>query len=245
MLTEQEYERYQRQLLLSEIQEEGQERLKSARVAIIGVGGLGSPAATYLAYAGIGNLRLIDRDRVEASNLNRQTLHTPSDIGRPKVESAKDKLAIANPAVVIEALQEEFNAQTADRLLCDIDVALDCLDNLTSRILLNEACFRARIPFVHAAVHGFDGEVGLFVPGKTACYSCYLGKRRPPAASSPFPVIGTTPGLLGVIQSLEALKWLLGLPSSTAGSIHFIQTLSLECTRIRVAKLTGCIVCQG
>jgi len=187
MLTGQEHERYQRQLLLPEVQEEGQERLKNASVALIGVGGLGSPAATYLAYAGIGKLRLIDRDRVEASNLNRQTLHTPSDIGRPKVESAKDKLAKANPAVAIEACEEEFHAQSAERLLYDIDIALDCLDNLPSRILLNEACFRARIPFVHAAIHGFDGRSRPVRPRKNGLLFLLPGKTQAARRLEPFP----------------------------------------------------------
>ena len=241
----QEHERYLRQLILPEVREEGQERLKSASVALIGLGGLGSPAATYLAYAGTGKLRLIDRDCVEASNLNRQTLHTPFDVGKPKVESAKEKLSKVNPFSVIEAFEEEFDDQNAGRLLSGMDIVLDCLDSISSRIVLNEACFRARIPFVHAAVHGFDGEIGLFVPGRTACYSCYLEKRRPPLSSSPLPVLGTTPGLLGTLQALEAIKWILGIPSPLEGSIHFLRTLSLEFTRIRVIKREGCLACQG
>lgn len=244
MLTEPEIERYSRQILLPEIGKKGQERLKASSAGIVGLGGLGSPAALYLAYAGIGRIRLIDRDRVDLSNLNRQTLHTPSDIGRPKVQSAKDKLLKSNPQVHIEPMEGELNTKNAHNLLGGLDVVLDCLDNLPSRLLINEACFRLGTPFVHAAIHGFDGEISVFSPGETACYACYLGARRPPHSLTPFPVIGTTPGFFGVLQALEGIKRLLGLPSPVKGSMLLVRTLNFETFRIPIKKQTDCMVCQ-
>lgn len=245
MLTEAETERYRRQILLPEIGNDGQERLKASKVGIVGVGGLGSPAALYTAYAGVGEIRLVDRDKVELSNLNRQTLHTPSDIGRPKVQSAKEKLLKANPQTQIEAVQAELTPKTAESLLKDLDIVLDCLDNLPSRLVLNEACFRLGIPFVHAAIHAFDGELSLFIPGKTACYACYLGARVPPSSSTPFPVMGTTSGFFGVLQALEVIKQRLGLPSPFEGCMLLVRTLSLESFRIPISQRTECSACQG
>jgi len=204
MLSERERERYSRQLPL--IGEEGQERLHCASVCVAGAGGLGSPALLYLAAAGVGHLRLVDPDRVERSNLNRQILHAEPDISRFKVESAADKIRALNPDIKIEALPVAVNAGNAQALAGGMDLLLDALDNYEARYHLNRAALDQGIPLVHAAVNGFFGQMTTIVPGETACLQCAFPYPPERVDTS---VIGVTAGIIGLLQALEAIKILI------------------------------------
>jgi adenylyltransferase/sulfurtransferase len=205
MLSERERERYGRQIPL--IGSEGQERLKRARVLIAGVGGLGSPIAIYLAAAGVGHIRLVDQDRVEQSNLNRQILHWERDIGTAKTQSAEEKLRQMNPDISVETVQVTLTESNLGTYAQGMDGIVDALDNYPARYLLNRAALALNLPLFHGAIWGFDGQVTTIVPGKTVCLRCIFPN---PPPESVFPVIGVAPGIIGLIQANEVLKYLLG-----------------------------------
>jgi molybdopterin/thiamine biosynthesis adenylyltransferase len=209
MLLENEAERFDRQILLPEIGRSGQEKLKQARVMIAGAGGLGSPAALYLAAAGIGTLRIVDDDRVALSNLNRQILHGDADIGKLKVDSATHRLARLNSHTVIEARAETITGENAATLAGGCDAIIDALDNIETRFILNQAAVSHRIPFMHGAVNGFEGRAMTIIPGKSACLRCMHRGGAP--SSAKFPVIGVAPGVIGAIQATETIKVLLAI----------------------------------
>jgi len=178
MLTEDEIRRYDRQIRI--FGEEGQNRLKKAKVFIAGVGGLGSPLSIYLAVAGIGKLRIVDNDVVALENLNRQILHWDNDIGREKIESAEAKLKGINPNVEVEPISETITEDNADRLVGDFDVIVDAMDNFATRYVLNKIALTKGVPFFHGAVHGFYGQATTIIPGKTACLRCIFPEAPPP-----------------------------------------------------------------
>jgi adenylyltransferase/sulfurtransferase len=204
MLSGTESERYLRQIPL--IGEEGQEKLRGAKILIVGAGGLGTPAALYLAAAGVGQIRIIDPDRVDRTNLNRQILHTEKDIGRPKVHSAAEKLRALNPEVEIEPIEDALREENSDPLVRGMDLLLDALDNFQARYILNRAAVSCGIPLIHAAVNGLSGQMTTVIPGKTPCLECIFP--HPPPAARP-PVLGITAGMLGLLQAGEALRLLL------------------------------------
>ena len=208
MLTERERARYARQLLL--FGEEGQERLKRSKVFIAGAGGLGCPIALYLAVAGVGEIRLVDRDTVEQTNLNRQVLHWERDIGTPKAGSAEAKLREANPDIRVEALVATIDEANVRDLVGDADLIVDAMDNFPTRYLLNREALRSGVPLIHGAIRGFSGQATTIVPGRTACLECIFPE-APPAEV--FPVVGTTPGIIGLIQANEAIKYITGTRS--------------------------------
>ncbi len=197
--------RYARQLPL--FGTEGQECLQAATVLVAGAGGLGSPVLLYLAAAGVGRLIIADCDAVEETNLNRQVLHWEQDIGRMKVRSSEEKLRAFNPAVEIITVDEQITERNAARIAADALIIVDCLDNFAARFALNDAALRKDIPFVHGAVRGFHGQVTTMVPGRTACMRCLYASAPPPA---PVPVLGTTAGVVGMIQANEVIKYLVG-----------------------------------
>ena len=205
MLLERERERYARQMLL--FGEEGQERLKKAKVFIAGAGGLGCPIALYLAVAGIGEILLADRDTVDRTNLNRQVLHWERDIGELKARSAEAKLREVNPDIRVNAFATTINEANVRDLVGDADLIVDALDNFPTRYLLNREALRSGIPLLHGGIRGFDGQVTTIIPGRTACLECIFPE-APPAEV--FPVIGTTAGIIGVIQANEAVKYITG-----------------------------------
>jgi molybdopterin-synthase adenylyltransferase len=209
MLTFAELKRYQRQTSLPELGETGQVKLKRARVVICGAGGLGSPAAIYLAAAGIGSLRIIDFDHVSLDNLNRQILHGHDDIDRLKVDSAKQTLKNLNPDIAVEVFEEKITVHNIQRLVSSANVVIDALDNFETRYIVNKAAVQLRIPLVHGAIKGFEGRALTIVPGKSACLRCMHPGAAPPANA--FPVIGVTPGVIGAIQATEAIKLVLGI----------------------------------
>jgi len=200
MLSVDERKRYDRQIMIRGVGEEGQEKLKRAKILIAGAGGLGSPAAMYLTAAGVGKIRVVDHDSVELSNLNRQVLHWDEDIGRSKVESATEKLKKLNRAVEIEAIEETITEANLSQLVADSDLIVDAMDNLPTRYLLNKAAVERNIPFFHGAIYAFEGRAMTIIPGKTACLRCVYHGVVP---GEKFPVMGVAPGVIGCIQATE------------------------------------------
>lgn len=240
MLSDDELRRYDRQILIEGFGEEGQEKLKKAKVFIAGVGGLGSPVSTYLAAAGIGKIRIVDSDSVEPSNLNRQVLHWSSDIGRGKVHSATNKLKDLNPFVKIEAFQETINESSISKLVADSDVIVDAMDNLETRHLLNMISLKKNIPFFHGAVRGFEGRASTFIPGQTACFACMYGN---PPPEKKFPVLGTTAAVIGSIQATEVIKYITGLGKLLANRLLILNGLTMEFNEIKINKNPDCKQC--
>jgi molybdopterin/thiamine biosynthesis adenylyltransferase len=241
MLTKKELERYSRQIMIRGFGAEGQEKLKKARVFIAGAGGLGSPAAIYLAAAGIGTIIIADRDRVERSNLNRQILHRDKDIGIEKTASAAAKLKQLNPEIKIETRAETINEANAAILAGDADLIVDAMDNLPTRYLLNRTAIANNIPFFHGAVYGFEGRAMTVIPGKSACLNCLYHGALPPEEKTP--VIGVTPGVIGCIQATEVIKYLTGMGELLTGRLLNYDGLSMKFTEFHVKKDPGCVIC--
>jgi molybdopterin/thiamine biosynthesis adenylyltransferase len=241
MLTEKEKERYDRQILIYGFGEAGQEKLKRARVFIAGIGGLGSPAAIYLAAAGIGTIRIADHDMIELSNLNRQVLHWEENTGERKVDSAAAKLRKLNPEITIETVPETITDANASRLVGDADLIVDAMDNLPTRYLLNKTAIDKGIPFFHGAVYGFEGRAMTVIPGKTACLNClYHGARVP---GEKFPVIGVTPAVIGCIQATEVIKYLTGLGELLTGRLLNYDALTMKFTEFKINRDPNCEHC--
>jgi adenylyltransferase/sulfurtransferase len=240
MLTPSEQERYDRQIMIGEIGEEGQEKLKRSRVVIAGTGGLGSPIAIYLTAAGIGMIRLIDHDQVALSNLNRQILHWEEDIGRKKVDSARTKLRNLNRAVEIEAIAETVTEGNVSKLVNGCDVIVDAMDNLPTRYILNRCAIEKNIPFFHGAVNGFEGRVMTIIPGESACLRCMY---RGPVPQEKFPVIGVAPAVIGVIQATEVIKYLLGIGKLLTNRLLIYDGLKVTFSEFTVNKNPDCDHC--
>ncbi|MDI3476077.1 MAG: molybdopterin-synthase adenylyltransferase [Thermococcaceae archaeon] len=208
MLSEREIERYDRQIMI--FGKEGQEKLKGAKVAVVGVGGLGSPVAYYLAAAGVGTLLLVDEQRPELSNLNRQILHWEEDVGeRPKPESARWKLERFNSDIKIETFSGRLTEENVEEVLKGVDVVVDCLDNFETRYLLDDYVHRKKIPLVHGAVEGMHGQITTIVPGLTKSLKELFPKVK--EKEEKFPIIGATAGVVGSIQAMEVIKLLTGI----------------------------------
>ena len=240
MLSKEEQERYDRQIIMRGIGEEGQEKLKRAKIVIAGSGGLGSPVATYLAAAGVGTLRIIDHDKVELSNLNRQILHWDKDIGTDKVVSAREKLTSLNNNVQIEAINDTIDESNVLSLVKGFDVIIDAMDNLETRFLLNSTAIELNIPFIHGAIYGFEGRATTIIPGKTACLRCiYQGI----APKEKFPVIGVVPGIIGCIEASEALKYLLHIGTLLSNRLLMFNGLSMKFTELPIKRNPSCEHC--
>lgn len=240
MLEPAEQERYDRQILIPEIGVEGQERLKGASIFIAGAGGLGSPIAIYLAAAGLGRIRIVDRDTVDVTNLNRQVLHWEKDLGRRKVDSGLEKLEGINPHVRIEALGEVIDERNVLGLTEGCDGIVDAMDNLPTRYLLNGAAIQRGIPFFHGAVRGFEGRAMTVIPGKSACLRCMY---RGPVPQEKFPVIGVAPGLIGVIQATEVIKYVVGAGILLTDRMLVYDGLESKFTEFRVKRNPNCDHC--
>ena len=240
MLTSDERERYGRQIMIDEIGESGQERLKAASVLIAGAGGLGSPVAIYLAAAGVGRLRIVDNDQVALSNLNRQILHLEPDVGRKKADSAAGKLGRYNPAARIEGIDRTITGKNVARLTDGCDLIVDAMDNQGARHLLNRAAVDRNLPLIHGAVCGFEGRAMTVLPGRSACLRCM---HRQAAAAGVFPVIGTAPAVIGAIQATEAVKCILGVGELLAGRLLVYEGLAMTFTEFRIRRRPGCGHC--
>ena len=244
-LSESERTRYQRHLLLPEVGEPGQQKLKAARVLIVGAGGLGCPAALYLAAAGVGRLRIVDDDRVELSNLQRQILYDTHDLGALKVEVAAGKLRALNPDIEVEALALRVNAGNVLELVRDADVVIDGSDRLSTRYLTNDACVIAKRPWVAAAIHRFDGQAMIYVPGAGPCYRCVFPQAdddlTPNCAEAG--VLGVLPAMLGSLQATETIKLILGLGASPAGRFLTYDALAMSFQEFKTRPRADCAVC--
>jgi len=245
-LTDEQLERYRRQISLPEIGPDGQVRLASSKVLLTGVGGLGSSAALYLAGAGVGTLGLADGDVVETVNLHRQVLYTTADLGKMKVDCAADRLQGLNPEVSIVKYPYHLARDNASEIVRDYDVVIDTCDNFPTRYLINDACFLENKPYVHGSVYGYEGQVTVFVRGKGPCYRClYPEPPRPdPASASVEPgLLGMSPGVIGVIEATEALKLLLGIGKNLTGRIFIIDLLQATFHEAEVARNPDCALC--
>lgn len=240
MLTTDDLERYERQIMLGEFGRKGQEKLKRAKVFIAGAGGLGSPASIYLVAAGVGMIRIVDHDRVELSNLNRQILHWDEDIGRRKVDSASEKLRKLNQGVEIEAVAETITEANISQLVADFDLIVDAMDNLPARYLLNKIALDKNIPFFHGAIYGLEGRAMTTIPGKSACLWCiYQGR----ITEGKFPVIGVTPAVIGCIQATEVIKYIVGIGKLLTNRLLIYDGLNLEFTQLTFEKDPNCKYC--
>jgi molybdopterin/thiamine biosynthesis adenylyltransferase/rhodanese-related sulfurtransferase len=245
-LTSAELRRYARHLVLPQIGAEGQERLRTASALVIGLGGLGSPAALYLAAAGVGRLGLLDDDVVAEHNLQRQVIHDTSRIGEPKVASAGARIEALNPNVRVETWQTRLTPANARGIIADYDVVLDCTDSFATRYLVSDACVLERRPNVHASVHRFEGQLSVFPSDGRPCYRC-VHPEPPPPGSVPDcaegGVLGVLPGILGTLQATEALKLFLLVGSSMAGRLLVVDALGLRFHEMTLEADPGCAWC--
>ena len=232
--------RYERQLIVSQIGEEGQKKLKKSRVTVVGCGGLGSPVLTFLALAGVGNIRLIDCDVVSLTNLNRQFFYEEADIDEVKCEKAAEFLKKRNPQIILEPIHEKLTEENALELLKDSDVVVDCVDRIAARRIVGWACNRLSVPLIEGGIHGFYGYVLPINPGKSACLQCM--ETGVVKETIPVPAIGAAAGVIGSLQAAEALKILLGLPVSYGTMLQYDGIYS-EFEPIPVMVRKDC-VCQ-
>jgi molybdopterin/thiamine biosynthesis adenylyltransferase len=241
--------RYSRHILLPQIGVEGQERLIKARALIVGAGGLGSPAAYYLASAGVGTLALADGDTVDLTNLQRQILHRVEAIGRPKAESGRDTLASINPECRVEALVERLAGDRLDEEVGRADVVLDCSDNFATRHAINRACVKCRKPLVSGAAIRFDGQVAVFDSRRAnaPCYHCLFPEAEDAeeVRCATMGVLAPLTGIIGAVQAAEALKLLIGCGESLAGRLLLLDGLAMEWRSIAVPRDPACAVCSS
>ncbi len=248
-LTEAQFHRYARHLILDEVGEEGQAKLLAARVLVVGAGGLGSPLLLYLAAAGVGTLGVIDHDRVDLTNLQRQIAHASDRIGMAKVESARQAVAAINPEIRIEAHEAELGSANAAELIARYDLVADGSDNFATRYLLTDACFAAGKPLVAAALSPFDGQLSTFKPYLGAGHPCYrcLFREAPPPDLVPrcetAGILGAVAGVIGTLQAVEVLKEILGIGDCLSGTLLMYDALGTRFHRIAVPKDPLCPTC--
>ena len=245
-LTPEETLRYHRQLILPQVGPGGQDRLKGASILLVGAGGLGSPAALYLAAAGVGRLGVVDDDVVELSNLQRQVLHDTPSVGRSKTESAHRRIARVNPDVVVEEHPVRLNSDNALRIMEGWNVVVDGSDNFPTRYLVNDACVLLGIPFVYGAIFRFEGQVSVFARAGGPCYRCLFRDPPPPEAvpsCAEAGVLGVLPGLVGTIQATEAIKLVLGVGDPLVGRLLLVDTLPMEFREVALRRDPDCVVC--
>lgn len=239
-LTEQDAARYQRQMLIPGWGEEGQQKLKAAKVFIAGAGGLSSPASVYLAVAGVGEIIICDFDSPDLSNLNRQILHDESRIGINKAESAKMTLKKLNPSIRVQALAARITADNADELVGEAAVIVDGMDNFPTRFVLNECARRKGLPLVHGSVWGMEGRLTFIHSPETACLQCLVPEAPPKEV---FPVLGATPGVIGCLQAMETLKYLTGVGSNLKGKQLVWNGADMSFSFYPIRKDPHCPVC--
>ena len=247
VLSKAQQQRYSRHLLIPEVGMAGQAKLLESKVLLIGAGGLGSPAALYLAAAGVGTIGLVDFDVVDVSNLQRQILHTTDRVGEKKVESARKTITALNPDVTVNAHEEMLVGSNVERIIAGYDVILDGTDTFETRYLLNDAAVAAGIPVVHASVFRFEGQLTTFVPYEGPCYRCLYPTPPPPELApgcSVAGVLGVVPGIMGLLQANEVLKLLLGIGNSLAGRLLIFDALEAEFTELQLRRDPSCPVCS-
>ncbi len=243
-LNEEELLRYNRQIIIPEIGEEGQQKIKNAKVFVGGIGGLGSISSYYLAAAGIGYLKIVDKDKVDYSNLNRQIIHWTTDIGAWKADSGSRKLQQLNPHCTIDAVQAEITEDNCVELIADCALIVDAMDNMKGRRILNSASVKLGIPYIYGGVHYLDGMATTFIPGKTPCLECVFPGDRSEASSPPPGILGPVPGVISCIQSIEAIKIILGMEGLLAGRLLSFCGYDMTFREFKIAKNPKCPVCM-
>jgi sulfur-carrier protein adenylyltransferase/sulfurtransferase len=245
-LSNEEVLRYSRHLIMPEVGMEGQQKLKAARVLCIGTGGLGSPLALYLAAAGVGTLGLVDFDVVDFTNLQRQVIHFTSDVGRPKLESAKEKIAAINPYVDVKTFETRLTSQNALEIFSDFDIIVDGTDNFPTRFLVNDACVFTGKPNVYGSIFRFEGQASVFATKDGPCYRCLYPEPPPPGlvpSCAEGGVLGILPGLVGLIQATEAIKLILGSGQPLIGRLLLVDALGMKFRELKLRKNPDCVVC--
>lgn len=245
-LTADEFQRYSRHLILPHVGEAGQRRLKQARVLVIGAGGLGSPAALYLAAAGVGTIGLVDADLVDVSNLQRQVLHGTSTLGHPKLDSARARIGDLNPRVTVETFPERLTSRNALGILEGFEVVLDGSDNFPTRYLINDASYLSGIPDVYGAIFQFEGQASVFAAPGGPCYRCLYAEPPPPGmvpGCAEAGVLGALPGVIGSIQAMEAIKLLLGIGDPLVGRLLLFDALRMQFRELALQRDPACPLC--
>jgi molybdopterin-synthase adenylyltransferase len=245
-LSEQQLLRYSRNIILKEIDGAGQEKLLASKVLVIGAGGLGSPAILYLAAAGVGTIGIADGDLVDLTNLQRQIVHNTIDIGRQKTASAKEKVSLLNPDVTVKIHPQWITEDNIDAIITGYDFVIDGTDNFDSKFLINDSCCLQRIPFSHAGVVGFEGQIITVSPYRSACYRCIF-KAPPPAIAVPScsqaGVLGAWAGLIGVLQATEAIKYLLGIGNLLLNTLLICNALEMSFRKVTFHPNPSCPIC--
>ena len=245
-LTEQQIERYSRQIILEEVGGAGQEKLLTSKVLIVGAGGLGAPAALYLAAAGVGTIGIIDSDKVDLTNLQRQVIHHTEDVGVDKVVSAQNQMRAINPDVTIRTYRTRVNAENISEIIREYDFVLDGTDNFPAKFLVNDACYFEKVPFSHAGILRFDGQLITVIPEETTCYRCIF--HSPPSAGvvpscSQAGVLGVLAGVIGSLQATEAIKYLLGIGDLLTDKLLTYNALTMEFRKIHLNRNPNCLLC--
>ncbi len=243
LFNDNEWLRYTRHIQLPQVGVSGQVKLKQSRVLVIGSGGLGSPVLLYLAAAGVGHLTVIDGDSVELSNLQRQVVYREGDLGQPKAATAQQHLKALNSTITVKAIDQDFSIDTGEALIKAHDLIIDCTDNFATRYLINDLCVQWRKPWLFASVYQFSGQCALFVPGG-ACFRCLFPK--PPKDipdCNTAGVLGVLPGMVGLFQANEAIKYLVGLPTPLSNNLLLIEALDLEFRKIQLQTHPDCLAC--
>lgn len=245
-LSAEEVKRYSRHLIMPEVGMQGQKKLKAASVLLIGAGGLGSPLAMYLAAAGIGRIGLVDYDVVDFTNLQRQIIHGTKDVGRPKLDSARERILDINPHVQVDAYYDPLTSANALELLAPYDVIIDGTDNFPTRYLVNDACVFLDKPNVYGSIFRFEGQVSVFYAKEGPCYRCLYPEPPPPGlvpSCAEGGVLGVLPGTIGALQATEAIKLILGIGQPMIGRLLLYDALSFDFTELKLRKNPGCVVC--
>ena len=245
-MTDEQLERYSRHIILKEVGAKGQKKLLNAKVLIIGAGGLGAPAAMYLAAAGIGTIGIADADEVDLSNLQRQIIHTTADVGKAKVKSAKETMNAMNPDVTVNTYRTFVSSENVMDLIKDYDFIIDGTDNFPAKFLINDACVMAQKPFSHAGIIRVKGQLMTYVPGQGPCYRCVF-KNPPPKDAVPTckqaGVIGAMGGVIGSLQAMEAIKYLLGVGELLTGYLLTYDALTMTFHKVKLPRRADCAVC--
>jgi molybdopterin/thiamine biosynthesis adenylyltransferase len=242
LLSDSELTRYDRQIMIPEWGKEGQEKLKKSKVVVAGSGGLGCPVSLYLGAAGIGKLVIVDKDKFELSNLNRQILGWQEDIGQPKAEAAAEKIRALNPDIEVDARITEITEGNVNKIIQNSSVVVDAMDNWNTRFLLNQECVNQKIPFVHAGVYGLYGQMTTIIPGKGPCLQCILPET--PKDITKFPVLGATPGLFATMQVMETLKLIVGFGETLEGRMLLFDGERMEYMSAEVKHRSDCPICS-
>ena len=245
-LSNEEVLRYSRHLIMPEVGMEGQQKLKAARVLCIGTGGLGSPLALYLSAAGVGTIGLVDFDVVDFTNLQRQVIHFTSDVGRPKLESAKEKIAAINPFVNVKTFNTKLTSENALQIFADFDIIVDGTDNFPTRFLVNDACVMTGKPNVYGSIFRFEGQASVFAAKDGPCYRCLYPEPPPPGlvpSCAEGGVLGILPGLVGLIQATETIKLIMGSGQPLIGRLLLVDALGMKFRELKLRKNPDCAVC--